>query len=104
MAPNGQVLLQTDLRAHHNPSRMTAIRRLAFRLVRRLQTPCPACQAPGWGLVETPAGLPCAWCGAPTALVRADIHGCASCDHRISHPRPDGLLQADPGHCDHCNP
>ena len=104
LAPNGQVQLQTDLRAHHNPSRMAAIRRLAFRLVRRLQTPCPACQAPGWGLVETTSGLPCAWCGAPTALVRAEIQGCASCDNRVSLPRPDGLLQADPGHCDHCNP
>jgi hypothetical protein len=104
LAEDGRVLLQTDLRAHHNPTRMAAIRRLAFRLVRRLQTPCPACQAPGWGLVETTAGLPCAWCGEATALVRAEIHGCASCDHRVSLPRPDGLLQADPGHCDYCNP
>lgn len=103
-AEGGRVLLQTDLRAHHNPSRMAAIRRLAFRLVRRIRTPCPACQAPGWGLVETTPGLPCAWCGQPTALVQSEIHGCASCDHRLSRPRSDGLLRADPGHCLHCNP
>ena len=42
-----RVLLQTDLRAHHNPSRMAAIRRLAFLLVRRIQTePHPEAPAP----------------------------------------------------------
>jgi len=103
-APAGVVRLETDMRAHCNPTRMASIRQLSFRLVRRIASGCPSCQAPGWGLVERVSGLPCGWCGQPTALTRAEIHGCVRCDHRQQRPRHDGLLQADPGHCPCCNP
>ena len=101
---DGLALLQSDMRAHCNPTRMASIRRLAFRLVRRIRTACPSCGSPGWGLVEREPGLPCSWCGLPTALLRAEIHGCAHCDQRAEVPRRDGLLRADPQHCAHCNP
>ena len=101
---DGLALLQSDMRAHCNPTRMASIRRLAFRLVRRIRTACPSCGSPGWGLVEREPGLPCSWCGLPTALLRAEIHGCAHCDQRAEVPRRDGLLRADPQHCGHCNP
>ena len=104
LAADGRVLLQTDLRAHHNPSRMAAIRRLAFLLVRRIQTPCPACTAPGWGVVDTVVGLPCEWCGRPSALLAAEVFGCVACNHRHEVPRPDGLSRAHAGHCSFCNP
>ncbi|MFN9623405.1 MAG: DUF6671 family protein [Cyanobacteriota bacterium] len=101
---DGQALVETDMRAHCNPTRMAAIRRLAFRLVRRLASPCPACQSPGWGVVGQRSGLPCAGCGQPTALTRALIQGCVRCGHQEETPRPDGLQRADPGSCDWCNP
>jgi len=104
MAPGGEVQLETDMRAHCNPTRMASIRQLSFRLVRRIATPCPSCQAPGWGSIDSLPGLPCAWCGQPTALIRAEIHGCVRCDHRMESLRPDGLSQADPGQCPFCNP
>ena len=44
-APEGRVLLETDMRAHLNPTRMASIRRLGFALVRRLRTACPAWEA-----------------------------------------------------------
>jgi hypothetical protein len=100
---DGRALLETDMRAHHNPTRMASIRRLAFRLVRRIRTPCSSCGSPGWGLVAREPGLPCGWCGHPTALLRAEIHGCGHCDHRAEVPRCDGLLRADPQHCTYCN-
>ncbi len=103
-SPSAQVQLETDMRAHCNPTRMASIRQLSFRLVRRIASPCPGCQAPGWGLIASEPGLPCAWCGLPTALTRAEIHGCVRCDERRELPRRDGLRQADPGHCPHCNP
>lgn len=103
-APHGVLQLETDMRAHCNPTRMASIRQLSFRLVRRLATPCPSCQAPGWGPIESVSGLPCGWCGQPTELIRAVIHGCVHCEHRQELPRRDGLLQADPGHCPSCNP
>ena len=104
LSADGLALLETDMRAHRNPTRMASIRQLAFRLVRRIRTPCPSCGSPGWGLVGREPGLPCGWCGHPTALLRAEIHGCAHCDHRTEVPRRDGLQTADPGQCLHCNP
>lgn len=101
---DGQALLETDMRAHRNPIRMASIRRLAFRLVRRLATPCPACRSPGFGALEVLPGLPCAWCGTPTDLVLWEVLACVACDHRERRPRRDGLSQADPGHCPLCNP
>ncbi|MFN7678227.1 MAG: DUF6671 family protein, partial [Cyanobacteriota bacterium] len=70
---DGLALVETDMRAHRNPTRMTSIRRLAFRLVRRVGRTCPACQTPGWGVVEQRQGLRCGACGLPTALVRTVV-------------------------------
>ncbi|MFO8237016.1 MAG: DUF6671 family protein, partial [Prochlorococcaceae cyanobacterium] len=67
-SPNGEVWLETDMRAHLNPTRLRSIRRLGLALARRLLTPCPHCRAPGWGLLDTEPGLPCRWCGTATEL------------------------------------
>jgi hypothetical protein len=101
---DGLALVETDMRAHRNPTRMATIRRLAFRLVRRVGSSCPDCQTPGWGVVEQRQGLRCGACGLPTALVRTVVWGCQQCGHREERPRADGLSQADPGHCQWCNP
>ena len=100
----GAVQLETDMRAHCNPTRMASIRRLAFQLVRRIATACPDCGTPGWGMIGSEAGLPCGWCGEPTELIRAEVLGCIRCALRRERPRPDGLRLADPQHCGHCNP
>ena len=98
------LVLETDMRAHLNPTRMASIRRLGFKLVRRLANTCPACSAPGWGRTGTKSGLPCSWCGSPTELVVAEVWGCVACDHSETRPRSDGRREADPGHCPYCNP
>ena len=103
-APEQLLVLETDMRAHLNPTRMAAIRRLGFRLVRRLASRCPACSAPGWGRSGTRAGLPCGWCGSPTELVARELWSCVACDHTEERPRADERLQADPAHCPYCNP
>ena len=102
--PGGRIQLETDMRAHHNPTRMASIARLGVALVRRLRTPCPRCGLPGWGLQDTRAGLPCGWCGEPTALIVEELWGCPHCGETRPQPRRDGLLSADPGQCDWCNP
>jgi hypothetical protein len=61
--------IETDMRAHVNPTRMTEIGRLAATLAKRIATPCPSCAAPGFGIVRREAGLPCADCETPTTLV-----------------------------------
>ena len=102
--PDGRVWLETDMRAHCNPTRMRSIRRLGIALVRRLQTPCSECGSPGWGLIDTEAGLPCSACGTPTELTRSEIWGCEACGLRQSQQRRDGRLSAEPGQCPWCNP
>jgi len=101
---DGRAFVQTDMRAHMNPRRMETLRRLARRLADRLAHPCPACAAPGWGMLRTEAGLPCGWCGRPTRLVAREIHGCTACGHSKAMPRRDGLAEAEPGACEACNP
>lgn len=99
----GQVFLETDVRAHANPTRQNTIRSAAEDLAARLNASCPACGAPGFWLVGRVPGLPCSDCGAPTREAQADILGCVKCPHRITRPRTD-RSEADPGRCDYCNP
>ena len=97
------VFIETDMRAHANPTRMDNIRLAAEELARKLCSPCPACGTPGFWIVERLAGLPCEDCGEPTRETRAEVHGCLKCAHRITHERTD-RQSADPGRCDYCNP
>lgn len=104
VSSDGLAFVQTDMRAHFNPRRMMSIGSLAKKLADRLCQSCGSCSAPGWGVKGTEAGLPCSWCGAPTAWVLHEIMGCFMCDHETSQPRSDGLTEADPAHCPYCNP
>jgi hypothetical protein len=103
-SPQGRAILQTDMRAHLNPRRMQTIARLAERFATRIAQACPSCAAPGWGLLHTETGLPCADCGTPTALVQAEIHVCTACGRTESKPRRDGRASAEPANCPMCNP
>lgn len=100
---SGRVFLETDLRAHANPTRMENIRLAAEDLAAKLSSTCPVCGAPGFWLIERIAGLPCGDCGAPTRETRAEVYGCIKCRHRETRERTD-LKYADPGRCDYCNP
>ena len=101
---DGRALVETDMRAHLNPTRMGTIAELARRLAARLACLCPACAAPGWGRTDVARGLPCGLCGSPTEHVLTEIFGCAACPHREERPRRDDLREADPMHCPVCNP
>ena len=94
--------LESDMRAHVNPTRMQAIGRAAQDLVRLALSGCPRCERPGFDVVERLRGLPCAECGLPTRRVRMDIVGCLGCDFREERPPATGT--APPGECDFCNP
>jgi len=101
---DGQARLETDMRAHLNPTRMRSLGALAERLARRVATPCPRCGTPGYGRSGARAGLPCEECGAPTGMIAAELYGCVRCTHGEERPRPDGLRAAVAGHCPRCNP
>lgn len=101
---SGRARLETDMRAHMNPTRMATIARLAARFAERLARPCPACATPGWGKVDVEKGLPCSACGGPSERVRYEIFGCFRCPNREKMPRSDRLLEAGPRDCGYCNP
>jgi len=101
---DGLALVQTDMRAHMNPTRMRLIRKLAVKLTRRLQRLCELCQCPGWGLTGVEPGLPCGLCGFPSDVAKFEIYSCPRCEHKAKLPRQDGLAHVDPGACQRCNP
>jgi hypothetical protein len=104
LALAGEARLETDMRALHNPTRMRAIGLATQDLLGRLQTACPWCGSPGFGLLRLLPGLPCSWCGLPTRLPLARVCACPKCGHEVQEPLPDGRAEADPGYCEFCNP
>ncbi len=103
-AEDGVIHLETDMRAHMNPTRQGVIRDLALKLIRKIENECPACHMAGFGCVECESGLPCEECGTPTELVHYEIHGCAKCDYREKVKPAGGLSFANPKYCGYCNP
>jgi len=104
VSSDGRARMETDMRAHFNPTRMRSLAILAERLAQRLVRQCPACGAPGLGRTGSRTGLLCEACGTPTALVIAEILGCPACDYSEERPRGDGLQRAPAQHCPLCNP
>ena len=102
-SPDGRVWAESDLRAHCNPTRQAVIREAAVDLVRRLQSMCPACNAPGYWIDTRVSGRPCCECGAPTREPLAERWRCAACGQFEERPLPPGAC-ADPARCDRCNP
>lgn len=104
LSMNKMVWVETDMRAHLNPSRMEVIKELSLMLANRLATHCPKCNVPGWGIINTIKGLECELCGNETALVKQEVFGCTKCDHKEIRKRLDSLEKASPGDCSFCNP
>lgn len=104
LSPDGRVRLETDMRAHLNPTRMTAINRTARWLALRVARCCHACSTPGFGIIDVERGLPCNGCNEPTQLIVAEKHGCGACKFSMRRRiRPAGL-RAEPLWCQECNP
>ena len=99
----GAAFVETDMRAHRNPTRMSAIGRATADLVRLFRSRCPACAYPGFDVTERVSGLPCAWCGEPTRLIQREILCCQSCRHREERSATYAAM-ANPGQCESCNP
>ena len=78
------VRLETDMRAHMNPTRMMVIKELAQKLCLRLKMKCPKCKMPGCGKVRVLKGLECRECGSPTEKIKEEIFGCVKCSFEQS--------------------
>ena len=49
---DGKALIETDMRAMHNPRRMKVIEKVAVNLLHKLQSACPVCSWPGFEVTE----------------------------------------------------
>lgn len=98
---SGPVWLETDMRAHRNPTRMAMIARCAHTLAAQLRCTCPACGAPGFAPRAPVRGARCESCNLPTSAIRARLLGCERC----GHTQEEALRESVPAaQCDYCNP
>lgn len=101
---SNKIRVETDMRAHMNPSRMNVISQLARDLAIRLKTHCPACNTSGWGRIQIEKGLECEECKLKTEMIKYEIFGCTKCTYKEKKERSDGIKYAEPGQCQYCNP
>lgn len=101
---DGAAIVETDMRAHVNPTRMEAIATLARRLAERVARLCGHCGSPGYDVVERKPGLACLACGTPTLLIASEVLGCNACGSSEEKPPAHGLAGASTLHCPSCNP
>lgn len=100
---HGRAWIETDMRAHVNPTRMKSIDRAVLALARAAKSLCPACARPGYVATKRVDGLPCVECEAPTGKARAEIFECAGCDRREERSL-EGQSYATAYDCPQCNP
>jgi hypothetical protein len=100
----GQVYIETDMRAMHNPTRMRVIAKATSNLIDKLSSLCPECQTPGFSVTKVLTGLPCQLCQQPTHSTLAYISSCTHCHFSTERKYPNDKIQEDPMFCDYCNP
>ena len=100
---DGEVIIESDLRAMSSPSRQRNIAELGFKLAKRIASTCPECQTPGWGLKDFIRGVHCSECGeyAESAL-KQEVLGCVKCEYTATGIVINSTL--DPSRCMSCNP
>ncbi len=97
-------IIETDMRAMYNPTRMKNIELATLNLVEKLNNSCPSCETPGFEVVDRKKGLLCEYCHNPTDLIKSELWGCKKCSHQEERNYPNGVRFADPSRCNYCNP
>lgn len=100
----GSVYVETDMRAMYNPTRMTVIETAAIKLANKINTLCPGCDTPGFGITAAKQGLPCELCHFPTRSTLSYIYTCQKCSYSKEEKYPNEKYLEDPTYCDICNP
>jgi uncharacterized protein with PIN domain len=98
-----KVYIETDARAHMNPTRMEKIALATKDLVSNINSVCPDCQTPGYVISHVKTGLICGECGRPTDSHSAYVWKCQKCNTEKTIPREDKKFE-DPSMCNWCNP
>jgi len=97
------VYLETDMRAHLNPTRMQVIREATEDLLEKIQHLCPSCDRPGFSVQKLRGSRPCELCGGLTDQPEEQLYCCGHCGHEkveiLSRSR-----FASAQYCPRCNP
>ena len=101
---DGKVFVETDMRAHANPTRMANIKKATEDLIRKIKQRCPKCKTPGFDVIKRQKGLPCEWCGMPTEEIISETYGCLKCGFNMERKFPKGKEKASAESCKYCNP
>ena len=101
---NAKVVIKSDLRASHNPTRRKAILEAGEVLIDKLRSLCPSCSYPGFAIARGIPGLPCSSCGEPNPLSKVAVFECFRCSFTNERPRPDGSTSVNAFKCKFCNP
>lgn len=101
---SNEVWVETDMRAHRNPTRMTVIEKATQNLLKKIETLCPHCQTPGYDISNLIRGLPCEWCNLPTESILTLEYSCKKCQHTTQENYPKGKHYESPEYCSYCNP
>ena len=100
----GVCYVETDMRAMHNPTRMLVIEKATRKLIEKIQSCCPDCQTPGFGVKSMVTGLRCELCNMPTKSTLAHLYECEKCHYQLEKKYPNNKMVEDPTFCDFCNP
>lgn len=103
ISPEQRAIIETDMRAHANPTRMANIMKATQNLIEKLNSLCPVCNAPGFCVNKRLPGLPCEWCEMPTNEILAEVSECLKCGYKNERMYPKGI-KASAGRCHYCNP
>jgi hypothetical protein len=97
------VVIETDMRAMFNPTRMKNIQAATQKLCDQILNTCPSCLFPGFSITKLNSGLPCSACGLPTKSIKSVVYSCQKCEwteEKINETK----TTEDPTFCDFCNP
>jgi hypothetical protein len=100
----GTAFVETDMRAMYNPTRMKIIESATQKLIKKINTLCPICNMPGFGITDAKEGLPCEICNFPTRSTLSYLYTCQKCNYTKEEKYPKGKKIEDPMYCDYCNP
>lgn len=97
------VYLETDMRAHLNPTRMQVIREATEDLLEKIQRLCPSCDRPGFAVQELRGAKVCEQCAKPTDQPKERWYQCQRCGHEQAE-LISGSEIVSAQYCSYCNP
>jgi hypothetical protein len=98
------IWIETDMRAHLNPSRLAVIKEATADLINKMKSNCPSCAVPGFWIAEVNKGLPCSLCKLPTNSTLSHQYICVHCNFEQEQLFPNDRKEEDPMFCNFCNP